>query len=483
MISALIRLDIRLLLRSRAAWLLTILLVTAATLALVGGLDWRERYVQAAEAARVQVDKDAKTLSEIYDGIDKGTVKPTDDSTYDGVSEYVPDPRDPYVAGFYHTQLAELDAGPLLGLATGSSELRATHHRLKSVPLYTLLRIGEPAERVNPGALAAGRFDLLAFIMFLCPLALAVLLFDATARERETGIAPLLAGLGTNQRHLLVARGIVRGGLVLGVAVIASLVGIVLVGAVGSAASLWWLVGTVAYLLFWTMLLLAVAAMGFSVVGGAAVSIALWVALLLLSPGLTERAFRPDGLLEPRALADANVRRVLREEGGPDGIAAATAKVAREYWNINFAMAPACANREGVIPEYVRRRLADESYAAAMRAGAAREALFDTRLDRWGWLSPTLAFRRGMEQAAGSDPARQRVFELSVIDYHAAWRNRVTAGILGCQRFDRAAFEAVPRFRLEEPAGRVTAITGVLAASLFALLLGLAALRRRPLFG
>jgi len=481
MIGALIRLDLRLLLLSRAAWLLVFLLSGAAALALVSGLDWRERFVRAADSDRSEIAKSETELRDIYTGMANGTKQPTDVDKFDGNGEFIPDPRDPYVAGFYHTQLAELPAGPLLGLATGSSELRATHHRIQSVPLYTLLKIGEPAERVNPGALAAGRFDLLAFIMYLCPLALAALLFDATAREREGGITPLLSGLGVDRHRLLLARGVVRGGLVMMVALGASFVGLALVDALGSTAGLWWLGSTIAYLLFWIALLLAVAASGLSVVGTAAVSVALWVALLLLSPGLTERALRPSGLFEPRVLADADVRRILRETGGPSGIEAATARVARDYWRIDFATAPACAYREGVIGEYVQRRLVDESYARSMRDGAERELLFDQRLDRWGWLSPALAFRRAMEQVAGSDPARQRAFELSVIAYHARWRDRVTVAMFACRRFDRAAFEEAPRFVWTEPAGGATPIVGVGVTLLFALGLGVAALKRRPL--
>lgn len=481
MIGALIRLDARLLLRSRAAWVLTVLLLAAATLALASGLDWRSRYLRAAEVERADAAKSEAELRAIYAGIAARTTTPTDVDAFDGNGTYVPDPRDPYVAGFYHRQLAELPAGPLLGLATGTSELRATHHRIQSVPLYTLLRIGEPAERVNPGALAAGRFDLLAFIIYLCPLALVALLFDATARERETGIAPLLSGLGVNRHHLLLARGVVRGGLVMAVAVGASLIGFGLVDAAGSTASWWWLAGTIAYLLFWIALLLALAATRLSVVGTAAVSVALWVALLLLSPGMTERALRPGGLFQPRVLADAEVRRVLREAGSPDKIDAATSRVARDFWKIDFAVAPACAYRKGVIGEYVQRRLADESYARSMRAGMTRERLFDQRLDQWGWLSPALAVRRAMEQVAGSDPARQRAFERGVIDYHARWRDRVTAALLTCRQFDRAAFEAAPRFTWTEPEPGATRIVGVGAAALLALALAAAALRRRPL--
>lgn len=483
MIKALIRLDLALLRRSKAFWLLMLLLCAAAMLALVSGLDWRDRYIGAADAAREQVASDRQVLADIYDGMDAGTLQPTDVDSFDGNGAFVPDPRDPYVAGFHHTQLVELPPGPLLGLATGSTELRATHHIIKSVPIASLMRIGEPAERVNPGALAAGRFDLLAFIMFLCPLALVVLLFDAYAREREAGMTPLLAGLGPTKRELLLARGVTRGGAVLIVVMAASLIGMALIGALATSAALWWLIGSAAYIALWTAILLFVASTGLSVIGSAAIAVSLWVALLLLSPGMVERTLRPSGLLEPRALAEADVRTVIREVTENDAAqAAAKQRVAQQYWNIDFATAPSCANREGVLSEYVQRRLSDETYSAAMRAGAAREALYDGRLDQWSWLSPALAFRRAMEINAGVDPLRQRAFEEQVMTYHAAWRDRVTDALFACEGFDRASFESAPQFSYRESPGGIGAWIGIVFAVLVTVVFGALALRRRPLF-
>lgn len=428
------------------------------------------------------VAQDRQALVDVYDAMDAGTLEPSDNDSFDGTGEFIPDPRDPYVAGYFHTQLAELPAGALLGLATGSSELRANHHLIRSISIASLMRVGEPAERVNPAALAAGRFDLLAFIMFLCPLALVVLLFDACAREREAGMTPLLAGLGATQRELLMARGITRGGAVLAVALIASIAGISLAGALGTAASIEWCLGTIVYIALWTALLLFLASTGLSLFGSAAMAVSLWVALLFVSPGVVERALQPSGLLEPRALADAEVRAVVRRATASDAArVAARQRVAEEYWGIDFAEAPACANRETVIPTYVERRLSDEVYATAMRTGAAREAVFDVRLDRWSWLSPPLAFRRGMETLAGVDPARQRVFEDQVLTYHAAWRDRVTHAVLACEELDRASFESAPRFDFEEPAGGLAAWFGTALAGGLAVLLYFFAFRRIPL--
>ncbi|MEM8565991.1 MAG: DUF3526 domain-containing protein [Bacteroidota bacterium] len=484
MIRSLIRLDIALLYRSRAFWILLLFLTMGAVFALVSGLDWRKRYIGAAQADRVQVAKDRALLVQVYDDLEAGIQTPSDVDSFDGNGEFIPDPRDPYVAGFYHTQLAELPVSPLLGLATGSTELRATHHLIRSVPIAELFRIGEPAERVNPGALAAGRFDLLAFIIYLCPLVLVVLLFDAVARELESnGQAALLAGLGSTQRELLLARGITRGSVILIIALTASIVGLAFLGQLLSMAALAWLFGVTLYLLFWTTLLLGVASLRFGVVGSAAISVALWVVLLLVSPGLVERVLRPSGLLEPRVLADAKVRRVIREASADkDASAAAKTRVARDYWQIDFASVPACADREGVLSEYVLRRLSDETYAKAMHTGRLREVLYDRHLDHWGWLSPVLYFGRAMETIAGVGPERQRVFEEQVFSFHTQWRDRVTDAIFACHQFTRDDFENAPQFIWHEPKNGFTPYLTIIFLSTLALLLGRFALRRHPLF-
>lgn len=483
MISSLIRLDLALLRSSRAFWLLFVFLIMAATFALIAGLDWRTRYVNAAQVAREQAAEAHNMLAKVYEDLASGRQEPSDVDNYDGASPFIPDPRDPYVAGFYHEQLAELPPGNLLGLATGSTELRSTHHTIRSVPVATLIRIGEPAERINPGALAAGRFDLLAFIIYLCPLTLAILLFDAVAREREGGQAALLAGLGLRQKELLLARGLTRGSIVLLMALIASIIGLALLGQLMSIAGLIWLGGTSIYLLFWTALLLGVARLGYGLIGSAAIAFTIWLVLLLVMPGLMERALRPSGLLEPRIMADAEVRKVEREVSVDEASrAAAKALVARKYWQVDFDEVPTCANREGIVSEYVVRRLSDEIYTAAMRTGREREQIYEDRLDRWSWLVPTLAFRRSMELVAGVSPIRQRAFEAQAIDYHAQWRNRVTDALFTCYQFTRSDFENAPQFKWNEPL--VSSMPwGVMSfLVVFTLLIGRYVLSPYPLF-
>jgi hypothetical protein len=59
----------------------------------------------------------------------------------------------------------------------------------------------------------------------------------------------------------------------------------------------------------------------------------------------------------------------------------------------------------------------------------------------------------------------------------------VTQGILQCERFDLAAFEAAPTFSWREPNDAGTRAMGLLSVLVFGILLGLVAFRKRPLFG
>ncbi len=481
MIWSLIRLDAQLLLRSPTALAALALLAGVSVLALASGLDWRARYVAAIEADRAVVAEARAALVAVYDGLDDGTVTPTD--VHAPRSEwpegpYIPDPRDPYVEGFYHKRLAALAPGPLLHLAVGASELAPNRQILYTVPLSGLARPGEPPEAVNPAALAAGRLDMLAVLIFVAPLILIALLFDATARERESGIGPLISALGATRRDLLAARGILRGGAVATLVVLFITVGAI-VGAAPLGTSGLFVAGAVLYTAFWTAICLVVASTQVTAVGAAATLAGLWVAVTLLSPSLLERALRPDGLLAPRALADADVRAVARTWGAEERVEARITEVGKRFWNIDTASLPACAQYDGPLVDWSIRWLMDAAYVRSIKNGQAAEARFDTGLDRIGWLSPPLGFRRAMESVAGSDPARNRLFESEVIAYHQGMKERVVAHLLECDPIDREAFNAAPEFVWREPALRSAAVAGGFGSVGFLAAAGFAVALRR----
>ncbi len=481
MIWRLAKLDVALLSRSRASLLALGLFAVLGALAIASGLDWRARYTASIDADRTKVDEAKAQLIAVYDGLEDGTTTPTNrrlpaSEWPDG--PYIPDPRDPYVEGFYHERLAALPPGALLHLAVGASELSPNRQILHTVPLANLARPGELSEATNPSALAAGRLDLLAILIYLTPLVLIALLYDATARERESGISFLVMSLGATRRSLLIARGVVRGGAA--TAVMLALVGAgsaLTAAPVGVTAA--FALGSALYMAFWVGLCLAVASTRASGVGAAAVLAGLWVGITLLSPSLMERALRPDGLLAPRALADAEVRAVQREWSREGREQARVSHVGERFWDIDVAELPACARYDGPLLDWSVRWLMDEAYVRAIAAGQSAESRFDAALDRAGWISPPLAFRRSMEVIAESDPARNRHFETAVVDFHQSLKERGVQHWLNCDPIGREDFERAPEFAWREPERNpATLASGFGGVGVFAAVAFVFALRR-----
>ena len=451
----LIRLDWHLLQASWPARLAVGFFGLAAILAVASGLQWQDRYKAVAEPEREQVRSSAQELSSIYDGIADGTVTPFDlrrpQDEWPPYAEYVIDPRDPYAASYYHYQLADLPPGPAMALAHGVTPLHPNHVLIHSVALNNLFRPGAPPERTNPAVLALGRFDLLAVILVLVPLMAIALLHDAKARETEAGISPILQSVGIRTNTLLTVRVLFRGGLLLAIVAAAVVAAGVVSGAPVGRLALF-TIGASAYTVFWIAITGAIAATSRSVIGSAVLSLALFAAVVLVCPGVAESLARPDGLVEPRALVDAEIRALGREWGSEEREDARIQYVAETYWGVPDGVLPECADYTVAFRNWSSARLADHAFSEAHASAHEASNTLDRRLDILGVLVPPLGFRRAMEEIAGSSAARAQAFEQSVIDYHAQWLDRGTEALLSCTRWDRAAFEAAPTYAWEEPA-------------------------------
>ncbi|MEM1191670.1 MAG: DUF3526 domain-containing protein [Pseudomonadota bacterium] len=465
----LIRLDWALLRASWPARLAVLVFALASTLAVAAGLQWQDRYEAVAEPERQQVRQSAEKLYSIFDGMADGTVTPFDlrrpQNEWPLFSEYVFDPQDPYAASFYYQQLAYLPPGPVMALAQGVTPLLPNHVLIYTQSLNVLFQPGAAPERTNPALLALGRFDLLAVILILVPLMAIAILHDAKAREREAGIFPMLQSLGVKSSALFNRRLVFRGGLLLAIVALSVIVAGVVSGAAAGRLALFTLMACI-YALFWAAITGAIAAKSRSAVGSAALSLALFAALVLVGPGVAESLARPDGLLKPRALVDAEIRALAREWGPADRDDDRIQFVAETYWGLNGGVFPDCADYRYAFEVFSNRRLADQAFSEAQASAHDATTLLDRRLDALAVLVPPLGFRRAMEAIAGSSAARAQAFERSVVDYHAQWRDRATDDLINCRRWDRATFDPAPAYVWKEPDPGPTTLAYALAGLL-----------------
>ncbi len=136
MTGAWLRLEWRLLMRSRMGWLSFLLfaLIAAATAASVH--TWSHQLRSAPSAAADKVDGDLRQMRTLMDDIEAGRKQPSDVDTYDdSQGEFVPDLRDPFVTGFYRPQLAAKAISPLAALAVGAGVSLPSHFVITSRPL------------------------------------------------------------------------------------------------------------------------------------------------------------------------------------------------------------------------------------------------------------------------------------------------------------------------------------------------------------
>ena len=466
---------------SRTTALAALLFALPAAAATVSGIQWKHRYLAVADPDRTQVQAASIELSEIYDGIEAGTLEPFDlrlpeDERPD--SAYVKDPRDPYAATYFHYQLAELPPGPAMALVNGVTLLHPNHVLIHGRALHELFRPGAPPERTNPALLALGRFDLLAVLLVFVPLCSIALLHDARSRELEGGTQLVLDSLGAGTHAIFRTRVLFRGALVTGCVVVA--VGVAgIVAGVPSGRLFLLVLGATAYTALWVAIVGTIASVTSRSIGSIALALVVFLLLVFVGPGLSESLVRPDGLVTSRALVDAEIRALDRVWGATDRQQKRIAHVAKTYWGIPSGELPDCAYHADAYPDWSSRRIADHAFSQALASAHSASVILDRRLDLIGLVFPPLGFKRAMQEVAGSGPARAQLFEQRVHDYHAQWRDRGADALINCRRWNREAFAAAPTFHWEEPAPSVRTLSYAFAGLCLWSVLGFAALWRK----
>ena len=259
MTSHLFRLELRLLARERAAWVLLGLFAAALAYGLWNGARLTHRQSEAATALTQDAAKFQTQLREV---LGKQSVDPK------------------AIAGRGTT--AVLPAAPLPLLATGQSDLSLSH---ETVVLWKLAAPADTrSELENPSHLMAGRFDLAFVLVWLFPLFLLALVYDLMAGDRESGTLRLALAQGIAPWGWMARRALARSLPMLTLAALATLTA----GFFGGAGTRLALALTVvlAYGLFWVALALAVNAIARTAAGAATALGAAWVLLVLVAPTL-----------------------------------------------------------------------------------------------------------------------------------------------------------------------------------------------------
>ncbi len=443
-IIAMLRYELRMLARDRAAWITAALLGVTFGMAALTGVRWTRFQADTLAGARAEETTRLQASRSAAAAIAAGA-RPAPRQWWNNPAD---------VRGFAYYQLATYATkppAPLAALTVGQSDLLPFYFRMNATAQTNALTAYEAD---NPRRLLLGRFDLAFAAIVVLPLALLALCHDVVGADRRDGRHALLLTHGATPRRLAVVRLALRFGLCASAAIAATLAVFVLSGSAQPLASALaplagWLAVATAYSLFWIAVIVLVVSRARAWPGASLTLLSVWLVLVVILPWVLNLAAntshplpsRVDYILAMRTANDeveneprrhALLARFLHDH--PE-LAPADARVD----TMHYTAANVAAREE------VERRLAPVHRRFEEQL-ARQQALIDT----WQWLSPAVLTQQAFNELAGSGWFRHRWFLGLVNDYIGELRDFFNPRVLSGQ-FRFTEFDAWPRFRWIEP--------------------------------
>lgn len=414
-------LELRMMAREHAAWLLLALFAGALSYGYWNGYQLAKRNSEAAETA-------LQGSEELQRNIRKHLNSPGKAIPVGGRGGIA-------MVGF----LAQLPPAPLPVLATGQSDL------VPASETVALMRLATPvdtrSEIENPSHLLAGRFDLAFVLIWLYPLFLLAFLYDLMAGDRETGTLRLALSQGISPAGWLCRRTLARALPVVVLALAATL----LAGSGGYGLRLGAALAVILlYGLFWATLAVAINAVSSSAAGAATSLGAAWVAIVLVAPTLLNLA--AESLYptpsRPELVAAGRQASGEAEKRGNELI--------DSFYKEHPELAP-----PGKRADYVAMKLTEQEEVTRSVAPVLEK--FDKQLKRqqqtvgrWRFVSPAIVAHEALTDIAGTGYWRHHAFRNQVKEFKQDISDFYTPKAHRREPLVLADIDRMPMFKFDE---------------------------------
>jgi ABC-2 type transport system permease protein len=484
----LIRYDLRSQLRERGTVMLLALGLALALFGLFEGARFARHGAQASAGAAAQEDgarAAAAGLAARYFGA------PADPAL--AALQWYRNPADVRGYAFYqHVGFAAKPAAAGAALAIAQADVLPAYVRVRADSMES---VRTASEIEHPARLAAGRFDLMFFVVYMWPLVLLALTMSVLTQDRESGRLRALqlqgVGLGRMLLAQVLARSLLAGAaLVAAVAAAALLSGALAADAGAALALLLWAGVVLLYSLFWAGVAAVVCALCHTRMTAAFAGFGAWLVLAVLLPGALTAGVRLGAPLPSResyvqAMRDAN-----------DAVQANRLGSLARFYDQHPEWKPGKTALDKVSSSVTRIQRAEELENALLPVEQAFDGARARQQRLFAQLAPaspvTLAYQ-ALAEIAGNDAGRQQAFIGEVrahqLRLRAFFQRAIQEAALGDEGQSCAAtclggygfrdFDAVPRFQASAglaeatlPAPRAAALA-LWAAALFGLALWL----------
>lgn len=438
----LIALELRIVLRDRAALGLLAVLAGALTLACVSGAGLMQSQIEGRAAAQTRQNEAADQMRERL------------------ANAELP-PEDAILTPY---RLRQVLIAPLPVLADFSAGRALIDHYTTTVSMRTSRdTLFQRSGLENPELLVRGGIDLGFVVIVLAPLVLIGLLYGLFATDRDSGVARLLVAQAGSPLQLIGARVIPRLALVLlpiAGAILAQLLTGPDIAGRWQAAGIWLLVAGL-FLLFWAACGAWINSLDIGAESAAFALVALWALLTLVLPAafsaIVQASYPPPSRYEQIAAARAAevASTEAYENDHPEAASneyeSRLASI-RQTWDVAQKVEAATAP---IDRRYATQLAAQQRFAEAL-----------------SWASPALVAKRALEETAGTDARIGQGFRTASEDYRAKFRSFGGGFVERGAIIQRADAARIPRFSWSNagssPWGAIAALA-VIAAGLMML--------------
>ncbi|WP_394828226.1 ABC transporter permease subunit [Pendulispora albinea] len=362
-------------------------------------------------------------------------------------------PVDPSsIGGKMGAQYAILPTLALSPVAAGQSDMLADYYR---VTIQSRTAFLEESEVESPWKLLSGQFDLAFVLIYMFPLFIFAISFNMLSVERDQGTLRMLLSQPLTLPLLVLAKIVVRAGVILGLAVLVPALAVIatrqalLDGAALGTLALWMAL-VIAYGLFWFALSALVASLGRASATNALLLIGTWVLLVLVVPVAMNLAVSRAHPAPSRTDLATQTRLVTI-----DGL-----NRYKHLWSTDYDYVD---RPETLLPKDGRLEVASRLRAFYLMDAFVDQQLtdvlsrFDRQLgaqqalvDRFGFISPAIVANEGMASLAGNGTRRYERFKQQVIAYHESWKSYFVPRVLDGIAIVETDFERFPRWSWQE---------------------------------
>ncbi|RNI21941.1 ABC transporter permease [Rufibacter latericius] len=185
--------------------------------------------------------------------------------------------------GYYHSNFAVHHPDAWASLSLGQRDVNPYYIKLRLLNLQSQLY---DSENINPLKVLSGNFDLAFVLVYLFPLLIIGLCFNILSIEKEQGTLPLLLSQPIGLPLIVGAKLTFRIMLVLGMALVLSVIAMVWGQVMPDSRVALWLGVVVLYCLFWFGLAFLVAALQKNSAFNAVSLLGVWLLLTIIIPAL-----------------------------------------------------------------------------------------------------------------------------------------------------------------------------------------------------